>query len=63
MIVHLDRGFALLESGHGPPAKTVWSYQFDKLKSSADDGSRMLYLDFAGVDGEIVCINCGKAIL
>lgn len=43
-----------MEGGLGPPAKVIWSYQFEKLKSSADDGNRMLYLDFVGADGEIV---------
>lgn len=53
LLVHIERGFTLLESGLGPPAKVIWSYQFEKLKSSADDGNRMLYLDFGGSDGEI----------
>ncbi|XP_068148615.1 beta-1-syntrophin isoform X1 [Drosophila tropicalis] len=30
----------------------LWQFAFDKLKGSADDGQRMLYLDF-GDDGEI----------
>lgn len=57
LVVHLERGFTLLEGGLGPPAKVIWSYQFDKLKSSADDGNRMLFLDFVGCDGEIVSLN------
>lgn len=55
LIVHLNRGFSLMESGYNAPAKTLWSFPFDKLKGSADDGSRMLYLDF-GDDGEFVSI-------
>ncbi|XP_067613658.1 beta-1-syntrophin isoform X2 [Eurosta solidaginis] len=38
-----------------PPSQTktqLWQFPFDKLKGSADDGMRMLYLDF-GDDGEI----------
>lgn len=58
----MERGFTLLEGGLGPPAKAIWSYQFDKLKSSADDGNRMLFLDFVGSDGEIVSSNNGKNI-
>lgn len=52
LIVHLDRGFSLVDSGLAPPAKIIWSYSFDKLKASADDGNRLLFLDFGGEDGE-----------
>lgn len=52
--MHLDRGFSLIDSGLGSPAKVVWSYPFDKLKASADDGTRLLVLDFGGEEGEIV---------
>ncbi|XP_018785455.1 PREDICTED: beta-1-syntrophin [Bactrocera latifrons] len=65
LVVHLNRGFCLYDcSGFSaaaaagvvvPPnqAKTqLWQFPFDKLKGSADDGIRMLYLDF-GDDGEI----------
>jgi len=55
LIIHLDRGFSLLEGGLGPSAKAIWTFPFDKLKGSADDGHRMLFLDFGGDDGEIVC--------
>lgn len=34
-----------------PPSKIIWSYAFDMLKTSADDGHRTLYLNF-GADGE-----------
>lgn len=54
MIVHLERGFSLLEGGLGPTAKAIWTFAFDKLKGSADDGQRLLYLDFGGDEGEIV---------
>lgn len=32
----------------------LWRRSFDKLKMSADDGARLLWLDFGGEDGEIV---------
>ncbi|XP_052563977.1 beta-1-syntrophin [Culex pipiens pallens] len=52
LIVHLDRGFTLLDSslvGSGAPiTKALWSFPFDKLKGSADDGNKLLFLDFAG---------------
>lgn len=53
----MDRGFSLIDSGLGSPAKVVWSYPFDKLKASADDGTRLLFLDFGGDEGEIVSVT------
>lgn len=52
--MHLDRGFSLIENNLGSPAKVVWSYSFEKLRASADDGTRTLFLDFGGDEGEIV---------
>uniref|UniRef100_A0A1A9WFI4 PH domain-containing protein n=1 Tax=Glossina brevipalpis TaxID=37001 RepID=A0A1A9WFI4_9MUSC len=55
LVVHLNRGFCLYECGYAPPAQTktqLWQFPFDKLRGSADDGNRMLFLDF-GDDGEI----------
>lgn len=59
LIVHLNRGFCLYECGYTAPAQSktqIWQFPFDKLRGSADDGNRMLYLDF-GDDGEIVSIT------
>jgi len=61
LVVHINRGFFLYDcGGFAPTTPTVatsktqlWQFAFDKLKGSADDGTRMLYLDF-GDDGEIV---------
>ncbi|XP_053679779.1 beta-1-syntrophin [Anopheles nili] len=50
LIVHLDRGFTLLDSGLGPASKSLWTFPFDKLKGSADDGNKLLYLDFTGTE-------------
>lgn len=57
LIVHLDRGFTLLDSsmvvsgggGGTTLTKALWSFPFDKLKGSADDGNKLLFLDFAGL--------------
>lgn len=54
----MERGFTLLEGGLGQAAKAIWTFAFDKLKGSADDGHRLLYLDFGGDDAEIVSIFC-----
>lgn len=58
LVVHLNRGFCLYECGYAAPAQSktqLWQFSFDKLRGSADDGNRLLYLDF-GDDGEIVSI-------
>ncbi|XP_062132175.1 beta-1-syntrophin [Drosophila sulfurigaster albostrigata] len=61
LVVHINRGFFLYDCGgfaSSTPTAAVanktqlWQFAFDKLKGSADDGNRMLYLDF-GDDGEI----------
>jgi beta-syntrophin len=52
-LIHLDRGFSLVDSSAGV---VLWTYPFDKLRGSADDGNRLLLLDFASEDGEIVSI-------
>lgn len=36
-----------------PNAKTIWSYAFDMLKTSSDDGHRMLFLNFGSDDGDV----------
>lgn len=69
LVVHINRGFFLYDCGgfaSSTPTPTamaaatvsstktqLWQFAFDKLKGSADDGARILYLDF-GDDGEIV---------
>ncbi|XP_058829043.1 beta-1-syntrophin isoform X2 [Topomyia yanbarensis] len=51
LIVHLDRGFTLLDSALGSTgSKPLWSFAFDKLKGSADDGNKLLFLDFSGCE-------------
>lgn len=51
LVIHYDNGFTLLESGTG--SRTMWRYPFDRLRSSSDDGKRMLLLDFGGEDTEM----------
>ncbi|XP_054286253.1 beta-1-syntrophin isoform X2 [Macrosteles quadrilineatus] len=53
LVLHYDDGFSLLEApGPGRQPKVVWSFPFERLRSSADDGARLLWLDF-GADDEI----------
>lgn len=64
LILHYDNGFSLIESGTSGSGsllrngiRTLWRFPFDRLRSSADDGNRLLWLDFGGDDGEIVSGN------
>jgi hypothetical protein len=64
LVVNHEEGFALYPAGTrgsagngvspGSPPAPLWRRSFDKLKMSADDGARLLWLDFGGEDGEIV---------
>ncbi|XP_076469870.1 beta-1-syntrophin-like [Babylonia areolata] len=58
LLVHYENGFTLSEEveegGSGeqrPPPNMFWQFPFEKLRMSADDGHRLLWLDF-GDDGE-----------
>ncbi|XP_078038769.1 syntrophin-like 1 [Augochlora pura] len=63
LVVNHEDGFALFAAGTrgvggngmspGSPPAPLWRRSFDKLKMSADDGARLLWLDFGGEDGEI----------
>ncbi|XP_050461037.1 beta-1-syntrophin isoform X1 [Cataglyphis hispanica] len=63
LVVNHEEGFALYAAGTrstagngvspGSPPTPLWRRSFDKLKMSADDGARLLWLDFGGEDGEI----------
>ncbi|KZC06112.1 Beta-2-syntrophin [Dufourea novaeangliae] len=63
LVVNHEDGFALYAAGTrgvggngvspGSPPTPLWRRSFDKLKMSADDGARLLWLDFGGDDGEI----------
>ncbi|KOC70641.1 Beta-1-syntrophin [Habropoda laboriosa] len=63
LVVNHEDGFALYVAGArggggngvspGSPPAPLWRRSFDKLKMSADDGARLLWLDFGGEDGEI----------
>ncbi|XP_066505703.1 beta-2-syntrophin [Hoplias malabaricus] len=55
LVLHYDRGFTVLrDSGEPAGGALLFHYPFEKLKMSADDGVRNLYLDFGGPEGELV---------
>lgn len=38
--------------------RTLWKFPFERLRMSADDGARLLWLDFGGEEGEMVSSCC-----
>lgn len=63
LVVNHEEGFSLYTAGSrcmgsgvspGSTPAPLWRRSFDKLRLSADDGNRLLWLDFEGEDGEIV---------
>lgn len=39
----------------GREPRVLWAQPFDRLRGSADDGNRLLWLDFGDDEGEVVC--------
>ena len=58
LTLHYDNGFILRgvqpSDPHEKP-QVLWSYPYEKLRMSSDDGHRLLWLEFAG-DGEQVIL-------
>ncbi|KAG9272093.1 beta-2-syntrophin [Astyanax mexicanus] len=55
LVLHYDHGFTVLrDHGESAGGSLLFHYPFEKLKMSADDGIRNLYLDFGGPEGELV---------
>ncbi|XP_046397362.1 beta-1-syntrophin isoform X1 [Ischnura elegans] len=53
LMLHYENGFTLTEVGSssGIVGRTLWSFPFEQLRSSADDSSRLLWLEFLGDGG------------
>ena len=52
--VHIDKGFTISATEPGLSRTVLLQQPFEKLQMSSDDGTKMLYLDFGGPEGEIV---------
>lgn len=50
--IHYEGGFTI--SRDDPGSSVLFRYPYERLKMSADDGIRTLYLDFGGPEGELV---------
>lgn len=51
--IHYESGFTISRE-NGGSSSILYRYPFERLKMSADDGIRNLYLDFGGPEGELV---------
>ncbi len=53
--MHYENGFTLADMRMDDSRKTtvIWHFPYEKLRMSADDGMRLLWLDF-GEEGEQV---------
>ncbi|XP_054856193.1 beta-2-syntrophin [Eublepharis macularius] len=64
LLIHYENGFTLSREEAGSPS-ILFRYPFEKLKMSADDGIRNLYLDFGDPEGELTLElhSCPKPIV
>ena len=55
LTLHYDNGFTLSDARpeDGRKSQIFWHFPYEKLRMSADDGMRLLWLDF-GEEGEQV---------
>uniref|UniRef100_G1TI00 Syntrophin beta 2 n=1 Tax=Oryctolagus cuniculus TaxID=9986 RepID=G1TI00_RABIT len=62
--VHYENGFTISREDAGA-SSILYRYPFERLKMSADDGIRNLYLDFGGPEGELTMDlhSCPKPIV
>lgn len=55
LTLHYEKGFTVTKEQVDPAGGAVlFRYPYEKLRMSADDGIRNLYLDFGGPEGEMV---------
>ncbi|XP_052540103.1 alpha-1-syntrophin isoform X3 [Tympanuchus pallidicinctus] len=63
--IHIDKGFTISATEPGLSRTVLLQQPFEKLQMSSDDGTKMLYLDFGGPEGEIQLDlhSCPKTIV
>ncbi|XP_040431879.1 alpha-1-syntrophin isoform X4 [Cygnus olor] len=63
--IHIDKGFTISTMEPGLSKTILLQQPFEKLQMSSDDGTKMLYLDFGGPEGEIQLDlhSCPKTIV
>ncbi|KAJ1072809.1 hypothetical protein K5549_012035 [Capra hircus] len=64
LTIHYESGFTVSRE-NGGSSSILYRYPFERLKMSADDGIRNLYLDFGGPEGELTMDlhSCPKPIV
>lgn len=62
-MLHYEKGFTVTrEPAELTGGAVLFRYPYEKLKMSADDGIRNLYLDFGGPEGEMVSSKEGLCL-
>ncbi|ESO98206.1 hypothetical protein LOTGIDRAFT_231326 [Lottia gigantea] len=62
LVINYESGFTLIEDKNG--GTTFWNFPFEKLKMSADDGHRLLWLDFVDDSEQELDLNmCPKPLV
>ena len=65
LTVHFENGFTLTDArandGNGR-AQVLWYFPFEKLKRSADDGQRMLWLEFGANETDQVLARVEQTV-
>ncbi|XP_051996729.1 alpha-1-syntrophin-like [Xyrauchen texanus] len=63
--VHIDKGFSLFTEEGGMRKNILLQQPFEHLRMSSDDGVRMMFLDFGGLEAEIQLDlhSCPKTIV
>ncbi|NXX99480.1 SNTB2 protein, partial [Centropus bengalensis] len=63
LCIHYEGGFTICREE--PGGSVLFRYPYERLRMSADDGIRMLYLDFGGPEGELALDlhSCPKPVV
>ncbi|CAE1332071.1 Beta-2-syntrophin,Alpha-1-syntrophin,Beta-1-syntrophin,Syntrophin-1 [Acanthosepion pharaonis] len=61
--VHYENGFTLVKDDELAKNSILWHYPFEKLRMTADDGHRLLWLDFGEGEQELDLRTCPKPIV
>ena len=65
LTLHYDNGFTLSDARpeDGRKSQIFWHFPFEKLRMSADDGIRLLWLDFGEEGEQVMVVKYGLALL
>ncbi|XP_014786662.1 beta-1-syntrophin [Octopus bimaculoides] len=63
LLIHYENGLTLLKDDELSQNHIFWQYPFEKLRMTADDGHRLLWLDFGEGEHELDLRTCPKPIV